>query len=363
MVARRKRTPLLFHNRTDIGCVRAKNEDYLGYYSIGRRSLFLVADGMGGEAGGAEASRLAVEHAAACFQKDPDDDPVNLLRAMFASAQTAVLAGQRENAELENMGTTMEVVLVDSGRAWLGHVGDSRILLVRKGRCQALTADHTLVQKLVDDGMITAEDAKEHPMRHVLQKVVGKGDSLEPDITTEPLNFLAGDVLLMCTDGLSDLVDMDEMAAVARHYDPKRACDKFVEIARNRGAHDNVTVQVIHFGSQRAAWRRLKTINVLDLKRRPERAQPWFKRTRWRAAAALAVALITAAGGLWVLHERRGPAVSAANPAANPAAKPAPVAAGDAAPESPASNSRTRAPESVRSLGSQPGADSERPPE
>lgn len=248
--------PLLFSHRSHVGRVREVNEDYLGYVRAGGRQAFLVADGMGGAVGGALASRAAVEAASAALKDAEGGTAAERLAAAVEAANAACLELQRQRPELEGMGTTLDIALIEGARAWWAHVGDGRIYHVREGGHRLLTRDHSVVQKMVDEGLLAPGDASRHPHRHVLNRVLGREERVEADLALEPLEMLEGDSLVLCTDGLTDLVSGNEIASLVESQGPASSCERLVELALDRGGSDNVTVQVIHRGSPRRSWRR-----------------------------------------------------------------------------------------------------------
>jgi protein phosphatase len=241
-------------NRTDAGPVREHNEDYLGSFHSGDRHLFVVADGMGGEAGGALASRAAVEAAGEVFSSDPWRSPRELLRGAVAAANRACRELRATRPGLEHLGTTLDLVLVEGPSAWWAHVGDGRIYRLRERRMQRLTQDHTAIERMVREGLLSEEEAASHPRRHVLEKALGPADDVTPDLAPEPLTLAEGDSIIVCTDGLTDVVTPAEIAEAVENEGPQQACRRLVELAWDRGGSDNVTVQVIHRGAARPAW-------------------------------------------------------------------------------------------------------------
>jgi protein phosphatase len=253
--------PLLVGNRTDAGPVREQNEDYLGYFRSGDRHVFMVADGMGGEAGGALASRGAVEAAGEVFSSDPCRSPRDLLNGAMAAANRACRELRETRPELDRLGTTLDLVLVEGGRAWWAHVGDGRIYLLRDREIRQLTDDHTLVERMVREGLLSEDEAAGHPRRHVLERALGPSNQVAPDLAPEPLVLDDGDSLILCTDGLTDVVAPEEIAEAIGRGGPQQACRQLVELVRERGGSDNVTVQVIHRGAAPSAWRSRPTGN------------------------------------------------------------------------------------------------------
>lgn len=287
--------PILIGNLTDPGKVRERNEDSLRYLQVGPRRLFVVADGMGGEIGGALASQLAVEAVQQTFESADSDLPVpEVLRQAVAAASAACRARQLMEPEYASMGTTLEVLVIEGSRGWWAHVGDSRIYLARGGQAQQLTEDHTVIQRLLREGLIEPSQAAEHPQRHVLSKAIGREDSVVPDIG-EALDLREGDALVLCSDGLSDLVEPDEIAWVVERLGPHRACKRLVGLALERGGHDNVTVQVAYYGEARRSWvKRVTAIEPPTMRRRRSR-----RVALWASLGVVALLVSAAAAFRW----------------------------------------------------------------
>jgi PPM family protein phosphatase len=229
---------LTAHGRSDVGRVRTGNEDAL--LMLG--SVFAVADGMGGHRGGEVASATALEPLVA-LDGQHFDDPAAALSALTqaaVAANTEVGRRSRAEPELEGMGTTLTAVLVDGSDAHLVHVGDSRAYLLRDGVLVQLTDDHTLVQALIDQGRITRAEASAHPHRSVITRAIGVGLDVEVDGVT--LVLADGDVLLLCSDGLTGVVDDDEIASVLTEHGARAAVDELIARANAAGGPDNITV-------------------------------------------------------------------------------------------------------------------------
>lgn len=247
-----------FAHLTDPGRVRARNEDCLGAFEpadpelLRRRGrLFVVADGMGGHARGDVASRLAVDAVrAAYYDGNPD---VGLPRALGASVERAneILYGESGGLEGQaRMGTTLTAVAVRDREAFVAHVGDSRAYLIRRREILQLTEDHSLVSELVRQGVLSAAEAAHHPSAHVVVRAVGTSSAVPVELSG-PLPLLAGDTLVLCTDGLSRLVSPGEIRRVAAGRAPHLACQRLVALANDRGGPDNITLQVIRIGRAR----------------------------------------------------------------------------------------------------------------
>lgn len=234
--------------RSDVGRVRSENQDFAivseeleGAPDKGR--LMVVADGMGGHKGGATASKLAANTIKELYLASDGNDVAAILRDAMEQANAVIYQQASEHDELEGMGTTTSALLIRDGRCWIGHVGDSRIYRVRGGEIEQLTDDHSLVATMVREGLLSAEEAETHPRRNVLQRSMGVSSEVEADVAG-PLELVSGDRFLLCSDGLHGLVSSSEMAEIIKDNDIDAAADRFIELALERGAHDNVTVIV-----------------------------------------------------------------------------------------------------------------------
>ncbi len=235
--------------KSDIGKVREINQDY--YYiseSLDDVQLYMLADGMGGYNGGEIASKLAVEAAKSYIEnnfKEINKDKESILQLVGSSMEYAnmvVYEKSKEKKELEGMGTTLEICLIYNNKAFIGHVGDSRIYRIRKGLIRKLTQDHSYVQKLVTDGTITKEEAMHHPQKNMLIKALGCNVFVEPDVMVR--GFLKEDIFVMNSDGLTNLVPQEEIYTLAKK-DIEQAPKELVEIANKNGGYDNITVIII----------------------------------------------------------------------------------------------------------------------
>lgn len=240
---------------TDVGPVREHNED--AWLTDIDGGLFVVADGMGGHAAGEVASALAVETVQEVLmdRTDPDetvlamsvDDPDDAMRERlrYAMNQAAVSIRQHadEHPETYGMGTTLVVLVLDADTAHLAHVGDSRAYLFRDERLQRLTRDHTIVQQEVDAGRLTPELARIVPQKNILTKSVGVHGPVDPDTSTRALD--PGDVLVLCTDGLTDPLEDRDIERLCANTHPEDLADTLVREAIRRGADDNITVVVV----------------------------------------------------------------------------------------------------------------------
>ena len=229
------------------GKVRSNNQDS-GYAGS---NLFAVADGMGGHAGGDVASSLAIARLESLDQPFDSTSQAELaLRHAIADAATELSETVRIRPELAGMGTTVSALVMVDEYAVIAHIGDSRIYLYRDDTLTQITTDHTFVQRLVDSGRITPEEARYHPRRSVLMRVLGDMDT-DPEVDTFIMPTQPGDRWLLCSDGLSGVVDETHMAKVlAQGLPPGRTADNLLKQALDGGAPDNVTIVLVDVGGQ-----------------------------------------------------------------------------------------------------------------
>lgn len=231
-------------SRTDVGVMRENNQDAVGELLVegGDRRVFIVADGMGGHAGGATASRLAIETVQEVFAGS--DGPVEeRLRASLEAANRRVHETQLEDASLAGMGTTGVALGAGPEGLWVANVGDSRAYRLRDGSLVQLTSDHSVVAELERRGFITPEQALTHPRRNEVLRSLGTEASVEVDV--DPIDVAPGDLFLLCSDGLCGVVPEDEIAARLQAGPLDAAADALIAAANDHGGPDNVTVQIV----------------------------------------------------------------------------------------------------------------------
>jgi len=244
---------LEFTERTDVGRVREHNEDYLGNASPQTPAqvrthgwLFVLADGVGGHQQGEVASRSAVECVISGFRNAKDGESHSvLLQRLVQQANTRVLeaavSGGRASA---GMATTIVACALRYDRVAVAHVGDSRCYLIRNGKAAQITRDHTVASDQVRLGLVSAQEAEDGSTRHILSRSLGA--ELVVNVETNDHQIFAGDVLLLCSDGLHGSVDASEMASLCSFgSDLSLAAEKLVALANDRGGGDNVSVQLI----------------------------------------------------------------------------------------------------------------------
>ena len=242
-----------FATLTDVGCQRERNEDSSAFWqpdSVADQErkgrLAIIADGMGGYEGGQEASQLAVQTVCDTFARDVGT-PQALLVSGMKTAHERIREYARQHPKMFGMGTTCTAVCIARAHLYFAHIGDSRLYLVRGGNISRLTRDHSYVGRLIESGLINANDAEAHPQRHILTAALGVGEDPVPDTPLHPLPLQNKDILLLCTDGLWGLVKDEELQKTISRHDPDDACRKLVSLAKERGAPDNVTLQLLRF--------------------------------------------------------------------------------------------------------------------
>lgn len=235
--------------KTDIGKAREMNQDfyYVSEEYEGMR-LCILADGMGGYKGGEIASSLATNSAKEYIQQNfknielTPDKIQELIKNAMNYANKIVYEKSRLCKELEQMGTTLEICVMYGNKVFIGHIGDSRIYRIRRNIIRRITTDHSYVETLVKDGTITREEAFYHPKKNMLVKALGCTENIEPDITAK--GFLNGDKILMCSDGLTNMVKEDEIYNIVNE-NTEKACEELVKKANELGGYDNISVIII----------------------------------------------------------------------------------------------------------------------
>ncbi|MCX5883090.1 MAG: Stp1/IreP family PP2C-type Ser/Thr phosphatase [Deltaproteobacteria bacterium] len=235
---------IISFGKTDCGLRRSNNED--AFFVKPEFGFCLVADGMGGAAAGELASQIFSETALEVFSTaDPShSDPAKLVQQSFILANGRILKHADEIPEHKGMGCTAELMAFSGDKFILGHMGDSRTYRFKNGQLKQLSQDHSLVQEQLDKGLITTEEARKHAMKNVILRAVGVDETPALDLVRG--NLSAGDLFLLCSDGLSDMVeDADILAVLASTALLTHKAEKLVELAKAAGGHDNITVVLI----------------------------------------------------------------------------------------------------------------------
>lgn len=270
------------HGLTDPGRLRESNQDQFLVASLTKAlrihqtslaqqrvqhsqdqgHLFIIADGMGGHAGGEQASALAVDTIESFvldtlkwffhLKGDEADEAQAEFQRALTQADDRVVREAAADPSLHGMGTTLTIAYGLNRELFIVHVGDSRAYLLRNGRLHRRTRDHTLVQEMVRQGILTPEDATHHPLRHVITNVIG-GQSPGVEVEAHKLHLEPGDVLLLCSDGLTDMLPDQEIGSILHaEIEPQAACERLIARANEAGGKDNITAIVARFDTARA---------------------------------------------------------------------------------------------------------------
>lgn len=236
--------------KSDIGKVREMNQDsfYVSDLEKDELKLYILADGMGGYKGGEIASSLAVSTAKNYiinnFKKVKKDREsiLILLKEAVEYANKIINEKSSKEPELHDMGTTLDICLVYNNKVFISHIGDSRVYRIRKDIIRKLTADHSYVEKLLKEGTITKEEAYNHPKKNMLMKALGCGMLVEPDVICK--GFSKDDILLMCSDGLTNMLRDNEIYNLLLN-NPDKPVEALIKNANDLGGYDNITVIII----------------------------------------------------------------------------------------------------------------------
>ena len=236
--------------KSDVGKAREINEDsfYITEDTSAKLQLFILADGMGGCNAGEIASKQAVISTKNYIENNFDDTPkdkdslIQLVASSMEYANMVVYEKSLNDKNLEGMGTTLEVCLIYNNKAFIGHIGDSRIYRIRKDFIRKLTQDHSYVQKLVQEGTITKEEAEHHPKKNMLMKALGCNAFVEPDVMVK--GFQKEDILILCSDGLTNMVNINDIYTTIKK-DFEFATKELINLANSQGGLDNITIITI----------------------------------------------------------------------------------------------------------------------
>lgn len=252
---------------SDMGCVRTNNEDNLGYDS--RYGIYVVCDGMGGQLAGEVASKMGVDTVLTYFRQahetkhfpqigehvDGVSERANALGSAIRLANEAIHEAATKHVQQRGMGSTIVSVLVDNNFVSIGHAGDSRIYMIREGKIQQITHDHSLVMEQVRRGLITLEEAQVSEMQNIIIRALGPEDKVQPDL--DDFMAMPGDVLLLCSDGLIRHVPDDSILEVVQGtISLQLMAQRLIDAAKDGGGSDNVTVMLLRF-VELSWWKRI----------------------------------------------------------------------------------------------------------
>lgn len=240
-----------FGFESDRGIMREINED--SYKVISRRDglpdTFIVADGMGGHNSGELASLMAVDlsegYLLKFFQPDLDEEGMkSFICNMMTEVNKSIFSKAKESEENFGMGTTFVIGIFSKGKLFIGHVGDSRVYLIRDGLLQRITTDHSYIEELIKNGSLTREEAHNHPKKNIITRALGCEENVAIDTYCVDVN--EDDTFILCTDGLTNMLSEDEILSVINNNDdPQYLCGELVRLANEKGGEDNITVIIV----------------------------------------------------------------------------------------------------------------------
>ncbi len=239
---------------SDPGRVRPNNEDRVANIPTPHGHLWMVCDGMGGHAAGEKAAELAVQATVDFFSRAPALSPPTLLEKALFEANEAIYKMAQLHPQYRRMGTTCVMALYrpEEQAVYYAHVGDSRLYLYRGVQLEQKTLDHSYVQFLISQGMLTPEEAEFHPRRNVILRALGLSSRPEPEVAPAPLSVEPGDILLLCSDGLNSMLSPTEMAQIlALTITLPEKAQKLIQAANAAGGLDNISVVLVEFGEEK----------------------------------------------------------------------------------------------------------------
>ena len=244
---------ITFTKGTDIGRARDHNEDYVDAFSPSdptqrhqKGHLFIVADGMGGHQAGEVASEGAVRTISREYYADPDPDVRGSLTRAIKQANAFIYQQAQQMTSRIGMGTTVVAAVVRGRELYLANVGDSRAYMMRHGKVNKVTRDHSFVEEQIRAGILTREEARTHPQRNVITRALGSKPEVQVDTYSGELR--PGDTLLLCSDGLSEYVQEEDMAQILGQYPPKETVPRLIALANKHGGSDNISALVVQAG-------------------------------------------------------------------------------------------------------------------
>lgn len=291
----------LIAKATNVGVTRTVNEDSMTVFDSPNGQVLAVCDGMGGQAAGDVASQLSVNIIENILTDNVFETPEEAIRRSIMAANQGVLNRTAQNPELEGMGSTCVMLIIKNGKVHCGWVGDSRIYYISNHTIRQISHDQSYVQQLIDSGQITAEEAAHHPQKSEILNCIGLQGMTVPETISMPITPEPGSVFLLCSDGLSGMVDNAHIERVISNekLSLQEKAEKLISLANEAGGEDNITVEMVQFGNSETVGATSGTLfetpKGVDLSKKPNRK--WL----YAVIAILVVALCTG-GGLWYYY-------------------------------------------------------------
>lgn len=286
---------------THVGQVRQVNEDSLGVFSTQNGQVLIVCDGMGGQAAGDVASQMSVSIAESILSDNQFPNPDTAIRSAILAANQGVLRRAAQDESIEGMGSTCVMLIVKDGKVYAGWVGDSRIYYVANHTIRQISHDQSYVQQLVDGGQISREEAANHPQRNEITNCIGLDTMTPPATLPVPIAPDPGSIFLLCSDGLTSMVDDARIERVlsSDNLTLQQKADRLIEMANEAGGLDNITVELLQFGTSATVGATSGTL--FDA---PTAAGTHKKSSLWAWIIALIIVVGMAAGAYWYFFLR-----------------------------------------------------------
>lgn len=230
---------------TDTGLKRTENEDAFGVYDVEEGLLIVVCDGLGGNKAGDVASKLAVQTIAKTFQSLKDTEYLERIKLSILAANRIVIEESNKDFDMKGMATTVETLFLKDDTAYWGHVGDSRIYYIKGDKLKQLSKDHSLVQKLIDEGYLTLKEAENHPNKNIIMRALGDSENVEVDISKLKINPNDSGKFFICTDGVTTVLHNDELENILVNDNAHYISEVIANLVEKRGAPDNYTFVII----------------------------------------------------------------------------------------------------------------------
>jgi len=231
--------------QSNTGLKRSENEDALGVFEIDGGMLVVVCDGLGGNKAGDVASKLAVKTIASRFKEAVEKDILERIKDAILEANRTVLEESNKDFDMKGMATTVEALFLKDDHAYWGHVGDSRIYYFKKSKLKQLSKDHSLVQKLVDEGYLTLKEAEHHPNKNIIMRALGDNVSVEVDLSKLKISSSDYGKFFLCSDGVTTVVNDSELEELLSGNDFDQISDELSNLVEERGAPDNYSFVIL----------------------------------------------------------------------------------------------------------------------
>ena len=230
---------------TDVGLKRSDNEDSFGVFEVDGGLLVVVCDGLGGNKAGDIASKLAVQTIAKSFQDLADIEYLERIKLSILAANNKVIEESNKDFDRKGMATTAETLFLKDDTAFWGHVGDSRIYYLKNNKLKQLSKDHSLIQKLIDEGYLTLKEAENHPNKNIIMRALGDSENVEVDVSKLKINPAEFDKFFICTDGVTTVIQNDELEKILNNENVHYISEVIANLVEKRGAPDNYTFVII----------------------------------------------------------------------------------------------------------------------